>query len=76
MKSKFVILIGLALMTEGFLANIYSSLVLFPPTNPPIMKPLEGMDYVLVLYKQAFLISGIIGIIITIAGIILWRKRK
>ena len=76
MKSKFVILIGLALMAEGFLANIYSSLILFPPTSPPIMKPIEGMDYVLVMYKQAFLISGIIGILITIAGIIFWRKRK
>jgi hypothetical protein len=76
MKSKYVILIGIALMTEGFLANIYSSLILFPPTNPPMMKPLEGMDYVLVLYKQVFLISGIIGIIVTIAGIILWKKRK
>jgi len=76
MNSKFVILIGIALMAEGFLVNIYSSLILFPTTNPPMMKPIEGIDYVLVLYKQIFLISGIIGILITIAGIILWRKRK
>jgi hypothetical protein len=76
MKSKFVILIGLALMAEGFLVNIYSSLILFPPTYPLMMKPLDGIDYVLVLYKQVFLISGIIGILITIAGIILWRKGK
>lgn len=76
MKSKFLILIGVAMMAEGFLANVYSSLILFPPTNPPMMKPLEGMDYVLVLYKQAFLISGIIGIVITLAGIFLWKKRK
>ena len=76
MNSKFVILVGIALMTEGFLVNIYSSLILFPPTNPPMMKPIEGIDYVLVLYKQIFLISGIIGILITIVGIILWRKRK
>lgn len=76
MKSKFVILIGLTLMAEGFLVNVYSSLILFPPTNPPMMNPIEGMDYVLVLYKQVFLISGIIGILITVAGIILWKKRK
>lgn len=76
MKSKFVILIGLALMAEGFLVNVYSSLILFPPTNLPMMNPIEGMDYVLVLYKQVFLISGIIGILITVAGIILWKKRK
>jgi LPXTG-motif cell wall-anchored protein len=41
-----------------------------------MMNPIEGMDYVLVLYKQVFLISGIIGILITVAGIILWKKRK
>jgi hypothetical protein len=76
MKSKLLIIIGLALMIEGFSSVLYSSFVMFPPTEPPMMRPLGGMDYVLFMYKQAFLFSGIIGIFVTIAGIILWRKRK
>lgn len=76
MKTRFLIIIGLALMIEGFSSILYSSFVMFPPTNPPIMRPLEGMDYVLFMYKQAFLFSGIIGIFVTLTGILLWRKRK
>lgn len=76
MKTKLVIIIGIALMIEGFSSVIYSSFVMFPPTEPPMMRPIEGMDYVLFMYKQVFLLSGIIGIFVTVAGIILWRKRK
>lgn len=76
MKIKLLIIIGLALMIEGFSSVLYSSFVMFPPTESPIMRPIEGMDYVLFMYKQAFLFSGIIGIFVTFAGIILWRKRK
>ena len=76
MKTRFLIIIGLALMIEGFLATFYTSFVLFPPTEPPMMRPIEGMDYVLFIYRQAFLFSGIIGIFVTLAGIVLWRKRK
>lgn len=49
---------------------------MFPPTEPPMMRPIEGMDYVLFMYKHVFLFSGIIGIFVTIAGVIFWRKRK
>ncbi|WP_232202931.1 MULTISPECIES: hypothetical protein [Nitrosopumilus] len=76
MQSILLIIIGIALMTEGFLAVIYSSYVLLPPVEPPIMKPIEGLDYVLFMYKQTFLLSGIIGIFVTVAGVILRRKRK
>lgn len=76
MNSKFVIIIGFALMAEGFLANIYSSTILFPPTLTPTMKPIEGIDYVLFVYRQAFLISGIAGAIVTVVGLILWKNRK
>ncbi len=76
MKSRVLIIIGIALMVEGFLATIYTLFVLFPPTEPPMMRPLVGIDYVFFMYRQAFLFSGIIGIFVTLAGIVLWRKRK
>jgi len=76
MKTSLLIIIGIALMVEGFSSVLYSSFVRFPPTQPPIMRPIEGMDYVLFMYKQAFLSSGIVGIFVTITGIVLWRKRK
>ena len=75
-KTKLLIFIGIVLMLEGLLATIYTSFVLFPPTEPPMMRPLEGINYVFFMYRQAFLFSGIIGIFVTIVGIILWRKRK
>ena len=76
MKYQIVIIIGIALMAEGFMANIYTSSILFPPTEPPVMRPIEGMDYVLFVYRQAFLASAITGVFVTIAGILLWRKQK
>ena len=75
MKTVLLIIIGIALMIEGFSSFFYSSFVMFPPTEPPMMRPIEGMDYVLFMYKQAFLFSGIIGIFVTIAGIVFWRKK-
>ncbi len=77
MKTKLLIIIGIAMMIEGFSAVTYSSFVLFPPTEPPMMRSIEGIDYVLFIYRQAFLVSGIIGIFVTLAGIFLfWKKRK
>ena len=76
MKYQIVIIIGIALMAEGFMANIYSSSILFQPTEPPVMRPIEGMDYVLYVYRQAFLASAIVGVFVTIAGIALWKKRQ
>ena len=76
MKTRLLIIIGVALMIEGFLATIYSSIILFSPTEPPTMRPIEGMDYVLFMYRQAFLFSGIIGIFVTVAGVIpFWKER-
>ncbi|MGY5147906.1 MAG: hypothetical protein ACW9W4_07905 [Candidatus Nitrosopumilus sp. bin_7KS] len=73
---KIILVVGIALIIEGFFATIYSAFVLFPPTEPPMMRPLEGMDYLFFIHRQAFMISGIVGIFVTIAGIIFWRKRK
>jgi len=69
-------IVGVAIMVVGFSATAYSSFILFPPTEPPMMRPIEGMDYVFFMYRQAFLFSGIIGIFLTVAGIIsFWRER-
>ncbi len=76
MKTRFLIIIGIVLIIEGFLATFYTSFVLFPPTEPPTMRPIEGMDYVFFMYRQTFLFSGIIGIFVTLVGVVLWRKRK
>lgn len=75
-KIDILMTVGIALMIEGFLATFYTSFFLFPPTTPPMMRPLGDIDYVFYMYRQAFLLSGIIGIFVTLAGIIFWRKRK
>lgn len=74
--TKTLLIVGLALIIEGFFATFYSAFILFPPAEPPMMRPLEGMDYVFFIHRQAFMASGIVGIFVTLAGIILWRKRK
>ena len=75
-QTKIILVVGIALIIEGFFATVYSAFVLFPPTEPPMMRPLEGMDYIFFIHRQAFMISGIVGIFVILAGIILWRKRK
>ncbi len=76
MKTRLLVIIGIALMVGGFSAVIYSSYVLLPPVEPPVMKQMEGLDYVLLMYKQAFLLNGIIGIFVTVAGVVLFWKEK
>lgn len=75
MKTRLSIIVGIALMIEGFLATFYTQINLFPLRYPAI-RSLEGMDYVLFTYYSIFLFSGIIGIFVTIAGIIsFWKER-
>jgi len=76
MKTGILIIFGMSLMIEGFSSVIYSTFILFPPTEPPMMRPIEGINYILFMYRQSFLVSGVIGIFVTIIGIVLWRKRK
>jgi hypothetical protein len=71
-----LILVGIAMMIEGFSADLYSSYVLIPTTAPPVMRPIEGADAIMVLYRQAFLISGIAGVFVTIAGVFLHLRQK
>ena len=76
-NTKLLILVGITLMIQGFLVTIYTSFVLFPPTESSMMRSIEGIDFVFFMYRQEFLFSGIIGIFVTSAGAVLfWRKRK
>ena len=76
LKANLLIIIGIALMIEGFSSFFYSSYVLFPPTEPPLMKSVEGMDIILITYRQALLYSGFAGIIVSVIGILLYLKQK
>lgn len=75
MRYQILILIGMAMMIEGFSSTFYSYSILSDSTSPPLMRSLEGMDYVIYIYKQIFLASGIVGIVVTFAGIFFWRKK-
>ena len=76
MNASLLIVIGIIMTITGFAAVISRSTYVLPPTEPPIMRSLEGIDYIIVVYSQMFLFTGIVGTIITVIGIILWRKRK
>ena len=75
-KAKLLIIVGIALIIEGFSSFFYSSYVLFPPTEPPLMKPIKGMDVVLLTYQQALLFSGIAGIFVSVVGIFLYLRQR
>lgn len=76
LKSRILIIIGIALMIEGFSSFFYSSYVMFPPTQPPLMKPVEGVDIILLTYRQALLYSGIAGSFVVVVGILLYLKER
>ena len=76
LKIRILLVFGIALMIEGLLATIYTSFVLFPPTEPPMMRSLQGIDYVFFIHREIFLVIGILGFFVTLVGIIMWRKRK
>ncbi|MCV0409622.1 MAG: hypothetical protein K5783_02080 [Nitrosopumilus sp.] len=77
LKSKFLIILGAVLMIEGLFVTLYLSFVLLSPTEPPTMRPIEGIDLIIIVYRHAFWLSGILGFFITLVGIItFWRKTK
>ncbi|AJM93098.1 hypothetical protein [Nitrosopumilus piranensis] len=77
MKSKFLIISGIALMVQGLFVTLYLSLFLLPPVDPPVMRPIEGINFVFVMYRHAFLFGGIMGFFITLVGVVtFWRNRK
>lgn len=76
-RSKFLIISGIALMIQGLLVTLYLSLFLLSPVEPPIMRPIEGIDFIFVMYRHTFLFGGIMGFFITFVGVItFWRNRK
>lgn len=78
MKAKFLMMIGIAMMIMGFSISVYSTNVLSQPSTPPLMRAIEGrLDYVFLTYHQVFLFSGIAGVFVTIAGIVMfWRRGE
>ena len=76
MKTKFLIIAGIVMIIIGFITAFSRTTYFLPPTEPPIMRPLEGVEYLVVMYGKVFLLIGIIGTVVTITGVILWRKRK
>jgi len=76
-RSKFLIISGIVLIIQGLLVNLYLSLFLLSPADPPVMRPIEGIDFVFVMYRHMFLFGGIMGFFITLVGIVtFWRNRK
>ena len=76
LKIKILIIIGIAMIIEGFSSFFYSSYVLFSPTKPPFMKPVEGADFIFLTFSQALLYSGIAGGFVTLVGILLYFKER
>lgn len=76
LKSKFLIVLGAVLMIEGLFVTLYLSFILLPSTEPPTMRPIEGIDFIFIVYRHAFWLSGILGFFITLTGIITFWRRK
>ena len=76
MKPGLLMIIGLVMTVIGFAATFSRSTYFLPPTEPPIMRPLEGIEYLIVIHSQAFLLIGIIGIFVIIVGFLMFWKEK
>jgi len=85
MKSR--LLVGLILIISGAIMQLtrvsihyYISDVLLPPTEPPLMKSLEGFDKFLITNSNYFSYMDFISLIIIPLGVIMIlisrRKRK
>jgi len=81
MKRSYIILIvGACLIISSFsLMTIYANMLRSFPTEPPIMRPMEGFDYVLFTMNPILPIIGFSGIIILIVCITIFfidRKKN
>lgn len=85
MKTRLVaglilLIIGAAMLIGTIPIHYYISDVLLPPTEPPTMKPLEGIDRLLIEISHYFSFMNVISMVIIPIGIILIlisrRKRK
>lgn len=71
---KYLVFAGIAMALVGFSA-VWHIATMFPATDPPTMRPIEGVDRLLLHNEFAFMLMGITGIAISVIGTVLWRKR-
>lgn len=79
-----LVIFGMILFLSGFSSLYYLENILLPPSEPPMMKSLEGTDLFLSDNRSFFPLLIIIGIPIALVGLSLllwstyssWRKRK
>ncbi|MGI0040991.1 MAG: hypothetical protein ACRD94_03395 [Nitrosopumilaceae archaeon] len=78
MKRGFIILIaGCFLVLVGFSVVIVYVSEWFGKMDAPIMRPIEGFDYVVIAILPYSFSIGIIGIVVqSVGGIILFLDRK
>lgn len=76
MKTRLLTIIGTAMTVIGFTGIFSRSTYFLPPTEPPIMRPLEGIEYLVVAYGQVFLFIGMVGIFVTVLGVSMFWKEK
>ena len=78
-RSYIILIIGACLIISSFsLTTIYADMLRSIPREPPIMRPMEGFDYVLFTMNPILPIIGFSGIIILIVGIAIFfiDRRK
>ena len=78
-RSYIILIIGACLIIASFsLMTIYANMLRSIPTEPPIMRPMEGFDYVLFTMNPILPIIRSSGIIILIVGIAIFfiDRRK
>jgi hypothetical protein len=68
---------GIALSIIGFSEPYYIDTVLFPPSDPPIMRGLDSTEYFLVSNRSTFMVLGISGIMTASVGmsLVLWPRH-
>ena len=76
MRTSYKILIaaGTCLAVTGF-SVMWHIATMFPTTDPPIMRPIEGVDRIFFHNAFAFRLMGVTGITTLITGLVLWRKK-
>ena len=78
-RSYIILIIGACLIISSFsLMTIYANMLQSIPSEPPIMRPMEGFEYVLFTMNPILPIIGFSGIIILLVGIAIFfiDRRK
>lgn len=76
MKDRLLTIVGTVMTVIAFTAMLSRSTYFLPPTEPPTMRPLEGIEYLVVVHGHMFLFIGIVGIFLTVLGVhMFWKER-